>query len=161
MSEKWAQDCAKYEEGGAAEYLKAALEYERRSQTKSGQEIADAVTEAGFPIHKATVNRRLAALLVARATRLRANSKDFLAAFADAYAGENAKGRGGQTSLDPDTARSVWINGAVGEFQRLFAGAESLDLSEEDINGLVTLQEEIGTLLIEITAGAPDLAVVR
>lgn len=96
MSQRWAEECAAYERGGAAEYLKAALEYERRRDAGwSGQTIADEVSGAGFQIHRATVNRRLAALSVARATRLRANSKGFLEAFAAAYEDVNAQGRGG------------------------------------------------------------------
>lgn len=132
MTEKWATDCAGYEQGGAAEYLKATLEYERRSATKTGAEIAEAVTAAGFPIHKATVNRRLAALLVARRTRARANSKEFLAAFAEAYADVNARGSGG-TQVPPEERRRVYLEGVVGEFDRLFQDPSGLDDEERSM----------------------------
>ena len=110
MTEQWAQDCAKYEEGGAAEYLKATLQYEKRAERNSSDyEIAKAVTEAGFRISSRTVGRRLNALVEARKTGASARSNAFLQAFAAAYFEENAAGRGGQTPLDSETRRRVYL----------------------------------------------------
>lgn len=144
MTEKWAQDCAKYEEGGAAEYLKAALIYEKQIGRSSFTDIAEAVTEAGFAVHRTTVSRRLNALVEARETGARAHSKAFLEAFAKAYAAENADGRGGQTPLDPETARLAYLEGVVGEWDRLFPEPV---LSDEERPIVQAIYEKAGATL--------------
>ncbi len=156
MTEKWAQECARYEQEGASEYLKAALQYEKQSEDGWSQaDIADEVTGAGFPIHRSTVTRRLAALKVARLTRARVNSKAFLEAFAEAYADENAAGRGQGMHLDPETARRVFLEGAVHEFQRHFS--EPWELDEEELANVRLLRDNCDAVL----AGRPILTLVE
>jgi hypothetical protein len=95
VAEKWAEECAGYEQRGTSDYVKATLVYERRFEVGwSPLAIAGAVADAGFRIAPATVKRRLAALTEARKTNARANSKAFLEAFSDAYMAENRKARG-------------------------------------------------------------------
>lgn len=148
MTEKWAQDCAKYEQGGASEYLKAALQYEKQVVTEgwSGDTIAAEVSGAGFYIHGRTVRRRLEALRIVRDDgHTRPNSKAFLEAFAEAYASLNTAARGGQTPLDPETARRVYLEGVVGEFDRLFK--ESVELDEDELASIRLLRDKCDAVL--------------
>jgi len=151
----WAQDCARYEQGGAQEYLNAAFEYEKQWTNGSTKvDIAAEVTDAGFPISDQTVGRRLAALDEAD-RRARRRTKAHLEAFAQAYAGINASGRGRGTPLDAETARRVFLEGAVHEFVRHFS--EPWDLDEEELANVRLLRDNCDAVL----AGRPILTLVE
>jgi len=154
MTEKWAKDCARYERGGAQEYLRAAIEYEKQWEKGSSyRDIAEAVTVAGFPIHDRTVRRRVNALEEAD-RRTRRNTRAHLEAFAEAYATENAV-RGGGGSLPPEEARRVYLEGVVGEFERLFSN--DYDLTDEDRQNVQRLRDHCD----EVLAGRPVLKLVK
>ena len=132
MTKKWAQDCAKLEKAASGSIFKATLVYEAKwNEDWSAEGIAGEVRQAGGLISEATVRRRLVALGVAR----RDPRPNLEAAFAQAYAEENRATRGGfgQTPLDLETRVRVYLEGVVGEFERLFSSDELPDLDEDEM----------------------------
>jgi len=90
MAEKWAQKCAKLERGASGFLLEATQEYAAKyAEGWTYEAIAAEVTQAGYPITRPTITRRLKALGQIEGLTGTVAEEAFAAAYVEVHALEN------------------------------------------------------------------------